>query len=249
MPKGSSTKSQQARALIMLRDLILKGAFAPGERLAEIPLSERLQTSRTPVRLALTTLEYEGLVEQLDGGGYRMRGFTAVETADSIRVRGLLEGYAARRLAEQGVSKALELQFQECLDEADDVVFKEDMSMDDYAVYVEVNNRLHDLILKNCNSPSTQRVMESLNSQPFTAPSAMLPMQLSIKEGPKWMQYAQQQHHALVQAILRGQGGRAQALAEEHVEIACLNLEYAEKNPEIAHKIFPALRIITKNQS
>lgn len=244
MSKTSTIKSQQSRALIMLRDLILKGVFKPGERLAEIPLAERLDTSRTPVRLALATLEYEGLVEPLESGGYRMRGFTAEETADSIRMRGLLEGYAARRLAERGVSKALELQLRECLEEADKVVFKTDMNMDDYAVYVEVNNRFHSLILDNCNSPSTQRQMESLKSQPFSAPSAMLPMQSSLEEGSKWMQYAQQQHHALVHAMLRGQGSRAQGLGEEHVEIACLNLEYAERNPEIAHQVLPALRMI-----
>lgn len=244
MSKLSSAHSQQARALVMLRDLILKGAFVPGERLAEIPLAERLNTSRTPVRLALASLEYEGLVEQLEGGGYGMRGFTTEETADAIRMRGVLEGYAARRLAENGVPTTLKLQFRECLAEADLVVFKDNMNMDDYTVYVEVNNRLHSLILDNCNSPSTQRLMESLKSQPFTSPSAMLPMQSSIEEGPRWMQLAQQQHHSLVQAMLKGQGGRAQALAEEHVEIACLNLEYAQHNPEMAHQALPALRMI-----
>ncbi len=34
--------SQQSRVLVQLRDLILKGEFGPGERLAEIPLAEKL---------------------------------------------------------------------------------------------------------------------------------------------------------------------------------------------------------------
>ena len=38
--------SQQSRVLVQLRDMILKGEFGPGERLAEIPLSERLGASR-----------------------------------------------------------------------------------------------------------------------------------------------------------------------------------------------------------
>lgn len=244
----TTSHSQQSRALLLLRDLILKGTFAPGERLAEIPLSERLKTSRTPIRLALAALEHEGLVEPLEGGGYRMRGFTAQETKDAIRMRGLLEGYAARHLAENGINKRLEQQLKECLAEADAVVFKTEMSMDDYATYADVNERFHDLILLNCNNRVIQRQMEGLLSQPFTSPSAMLPMQSSIEEGPRWMQLAQQQHHALVQAILRGQGSRAQALGEEHVEVACLNLDYAEQNPEIAHQVLPALRIMYSEQ-
>jgi GntR family transcriptional regulator of vanillate catabolism len=45
--------SLQTQVLVQLRDLILKGEFSPGERLAEIPLAEKLNASRTPVRAAL----------------------------------------------------------------------------------------------------------------------------------------------------------------------------------------------------
>ncbi len=93
-------ESQQMRVLVQLRDMILKGSFAPGERLAEIPLSEQLQASRTPVRLALTTLEQEGLVEPSPSGGYAMRRFTAKEIDDAIAVRGMLEGITRRSVLE-----------------------------------------------------------------------------------------------------------------------------------------------------
>src|ERR1700757_3128087 len=92
----SRMDSQQSRVLVQLRDLILKGEFMPGERLAEIPLAEKLGASRTPVRLALAGLEHEGLIEQSPGGGYQMRRITSREIADAIRVRGLVEGFAAR---------------------------------------------------------------------------------------------------------------------------------------------------------
>ena len=41
---------QLTRVLVQLRDSILKGEFSPGERLAEIPLAEKLGASRSPVR-------------------------------------------------------------------------------------------------------------------------------------------------------------------------------------------------------
>ena len=45
-----------------LRQAIITGEFAPGERLMEISLANRLGVSRTPVREAIRKLELEGLV-------------------------------------------------------------------------------------------------------------------------------------------------------------------------------------------
>ncbi len=236
--------SQQNRVLVQLRDLILKGEFVPGERLAEIPLAEKLGASRTPVRLALTSLEHEGLIEQSPSGGYQMRRFTSQEIADAIRVRGVIEGFAARLLAEDGAPRQLLRELHECLDEGDRVVNKPAMGLDDYAAYVQMNDRFHKLIMQGCANSALQRVMEMLDRQPFASPSAMLPMQSSMEEGQQWMKIAHRTHHALVQAIERGQGSRAQALGEEHVEIARMNLDYALERPELAAELMPGLRLV-----
>lgn len=239
-------ESQQSRVLVQLRDAILKGEFAPGERLAEIPLAERLGASRTPVRLALATLEQEGLIETSPSGGYQMRRFTAREVADNIQVRGVLEGFAARLIAEQGLSRSLKRELQACLDDGDQAVNKPTMELDDYAAYVEMNNRFHSLLVAGCGNVALQRAMDLLNRQPFAAASAMLPMQSEMSAGHAWMRQAHQHHHALVQALDRGQGTRAQALCEEHVEIARMNLDHALERPELAAKVMPGLRLVTE---
>lgn len=243
----NSNVSQNARVLVQLRDMILKGEFGPGERLAEIPLSERLDTSRTPVRLALGTLEQEGLIEPSTSGGYQMRGYTAKEVLDAIRARGVLEGFAARTLAEQGMSRSLSKELQLCLDLGDAAVHKTEMDLDDYAAYVNMNRDFHQLILEGCENASVLRMMERLNAMPFASPSAMLPMQSTIAEGTRWMQLAHLQHHHLFHALERGQSARAQGLGEEHVEIACRNLEYALEKPEVAVQLLPAMRLVTDN--
>ncbi|RJG04762.1 GntR family transcriptional regulator [Noviherbaspirillum cavernae] len=237
-------ESQQSRVLVQLRDMILKGEFAPGERLAEIPVSERLQASRTPVRLALASLEHEGLIEQSPSGGYQMRRFTSQEVADAIRVRGLLEGFAARLLAENGAPRQLLRELHDVLEDGDKVVNKDNMDLDDYAAYVEMNDRFHQLIVDGCGNVMIKRVMDMLNGQPFAAASAMLPMQSSMEEGHQWMKQAHRTHHALLQAIERSQGSRAQALGEEHVEIARMNLDYALDKPELAAKIMPGIKLV-----
>lgn len=240
--------SQQSRAVVQLRDMILKGDFAPGERLAEIPLAERLGASRTPVRLALASLEHEGLIEPSPAGGYQMRRFTSREIDDAIRLRGVIEGCAARALAEEGASRPLLRKLRDCLEEGDQIVGKSGMELDDYAAYVEMNNRFHDLIIRGCGNAAIRRTLDFLNSQPFASPSAMLPMQSSMQEGQQWMQIAHRQHYATVQAIERGQGSRAQALGEEHVEIARMNLEYALERPELAARLLPSLRLVATTE-
>lgn len=236
--------SQLSRVLLQLRDMILKGEFGPGERLAEIPLSERLSASRTPVRLALGSLEHEGLIELSPAGGYQMRRFTSKEIDDGIRMRGLIEGFAARLLAEQGAPRQVLRNLHDCLEIGDNVVYKASMEMDDYAEYVDMNDTFHRLIIEHCGNSALKRTMDSLVCQPFAAPSAMLPMQSSMEKGQPWMQQAHRQHHALVQAIERGQGSRAQALGEEHVEIARMNLEYALERPELAAELLPSMRLV-----
>ena len=88
------------RALLSLREQILAGQFRPGERMSELRLVERVGVSRTPLRLALATLEHEGLLRVLPGGGYVVREFTRADIRDAIELRGVLEGTAARFAAE-----------------------------------------------------------------------------------------------------------------------------------------------------
>jgi GntR family transcriptional regulator of vanillate catabolism len=67
-------------------------------------------------------------------------------------------------------------------------------------------------------------------------------MHASTGDGLKWLQITHHQHHAMVEAIERREGARAQAIATEHIEVARLNLRHAyETAQETAH---PALRLL-----
>jgi GntR family transcriptional regulator of vanillate catabolism len=237
-------ESQQERVLVHLRDLILKGEFAPGERLAEVTLADRLKASRTPVRLALATLEQEGLVEPSPAGGYVMRRITAGEIADAIAVRGHLEGMAARLVAEHGVPRQLSNALNECLRAGDRVLDKPELDLDDYAAYTDMNSRFHQLIVEGSGNAALMRAIDMNNRLPFAAASAMLPMQSTIEEGRLWLLIAHRQHHDLVRAMERGEGTRAQALAAEHVQIAQMNLDNALERPELSVKLAPAFRLV-----
>ena len=79
-----TSKTQMTRALLSLREQILSGEFRPGERMSELRLVERIGVSRTPLRLALSSLEHEGLLRALPGGGYAVREFTLSGRAERI---------------------------------------------------------------------------------------------------------------------------------------------------------------------
>jgi|SRR5690349_5629378 len=237
----------QARIVVSLRDLILKGEFAAGERLAEIPLAEKLGVSRTPVRVALATLEREGLVEPSSSGGYAMRRFTAKQIRDAIDVRGHLEGMAARLIAERGMPRQLSLDLHSCLSDGDEILQKAQLGLDDYAAYADMNSRLHHLIVEGSDNAALARAIEINDRVPFAPASGMLPMQSSIEEGHRWMLFAHQQHHNLVEAIESAQGARAQAIASEHVFVGKRNLEYALQRPELASRLMPAIRLVSNS--
>src|SRR5690348_3698469 len=96
--------SQIARAFVGVRDLLLRGDFARGERISELPLVARLGVSRTPIRLALERLAHMGLLDVAATGGFTVREFALSEVLDAIEVRGVLEGTAARLAAERLMS-------------------------------------------------------------------------------------------------------------------------------------------------
>lgn len=239
-------QSQQSRVLVQLRDLILKGEFAPGERLAEIPIAERLEASRTPVRLAFATLEQEGLVQSSPSGGYVMRAFTRKEIDDAIAVRGVLEGMAARLVAENGLTRQMHEDMSECLRLGDEALAQPELTIDAYADYVEMNNRFHELLLKFADNAALTRAIELNNRLPFAAASATLPMHSSTGDGRQWLLITHNQHRSILHAIERREGTRAQSLAMEHVEVARMNLRHAYETADESRGLMPALRLLAR---
>src|ERR1700686_4198614 len=100
-PRNNEFIFQTGRTQMMLRELLLKGEFRPGERLSELALVERLGVSRTPIRLAFDRLAHEGLVEPSPSGGFVVCEFTIADIWDALDMRGVLEGTAARLAAER----------------------------------------------------------------------------------------------------------------------------------------------------
>src|SRR5512139_4167270 len=89
------------RAVQSLRELILGGEYAPGERLGEVELAAAIGVSRTPVREALRRLAAEGLVEITTNKGARVVEYPQADLDSIFTLRAEIEGLAARAAAER----------------------------------------------------------------------------------------------------------------------------------------------------
>jgi phosphonate utilization transcriptional regulator len=80
--------------------LILGGELAPGAKLTEAALSERLGVSRGPIREAFRRLEEAGLVRQEKNRGVFVRDISLDEAAEIYDLRAVMDELAGRRLAQ-----------------------------------------------------------------------------------------------------------------------------------------------------
>lgn len=85
-----------------LREEILLGAWAPGERLLVQPLSKRLHVSLSVLREALTRLAEKGLVKSAPQLGFTVAPFSVDDLADLTRVRIDIETLMIRRATAEG---------------------------------------------------------------------------------------------------------------------------------------------------
>ena len=88
--------SVESRVAGQLRDLILSGQLPEGTPLVQRDLAERLGVSQTPVRIGLSELEREGLVEVGDTGRALVSRLTREDLEEIYAARLGLEGLAAR---------------------------------------------------------------------------------------------------------------------------------------------------------
>lgn len=217
-----SSKTHTERALIALRQRILSGAISGGERLFEVALANDLAISRTPVRAALSKLAEEGLLDRVAGGGFMVRRFDMRDVIDTIDLRGVLEGTAARLAAERGVSPDLLTKGEAILRKLDRSLDMEEVDMD---LYSKGNMEFHELLCEMSGSRVLQREIKRMTSLPFASPSAFLD---DDRQGVRFRQtliVAQDQHRAILNAIRGREAGRAEFLTREHARAARRNVK------------------------
>lgn len=96
------------RTEVVLRNMILDGSIAPGERLNEVTLAASLGISRGPLREAVQRLASEGLLTVISHRGAFVRTFKQREIIELYDVRAALELHAVRLVCRTVVEEDLD---------------------------------------------------------------------------------------------------------------------------------------------
>jgi len=132
-----STAAQQE-----IERMILGGEIAPGAKLAEAWLSERLGISRAPIREAFRMLEEAGLVRQEKNRGVFVRAIPVEEAVEIFELRAAMDEMVGRRLA-QSISAEQTRQLRLLVDQMEAAARGADAD-----AYHLLNLQFHDLLVE-----------------------------------------------------------------------------------------------------
>lgn len=205
-----STARPNASQALKLRDLledeIVNGQLKPGARLDEAALAERFNVSRTPIREAFKYLVGSGLVETIPNRGSFVAIVGLPQLIEMFEVMAELEGMCAR-LASRRITDAEAEELRALLDGC--ARAKEDGDPDAY--YYE-NERFHDCIYRaSHNSFLAQQARKlQMRLKPYRR------LQLRVRNRAA---RSLEEHRNIVEAILTGDEGTAEAAIKDHVKI------------------------------
>ena len=142
-----------------LRQAIIDGRLAPGERLTERRLTEMTGVSRTLVREALRQLESQGLVSLIPNKGPVVRELTAAEGRDLYAIRGVLEGLAARLFAQNAGAGAID----EIVKALDDVIAAYERA--DFPEALRTKNHFYEVLFRGSGSETLSSMLQALHAR------------------------------------------------------------------------------------
>ena len=187
-----------------LRALITEGQIAPGERLNERVLCERLGVSRTPLREAFKVLAAERLIELSPNRGARVVELSAGDVAHLFEVMATLEGLsgelAAARRTEDELREIRALHFEMLAAHA----------RRDLPAYYRQNLAIHEAISRCARNPVLAETYDAINTR-----IQALRFRSNFNQD-KW-DAAVLEHEAMLEALGSRDGQRLRALLETHL--------------------------------
>lgn len=239
-----TSDSQTERGLRELRSRLVAGEWPAGTKLREVPLAENFGLSRTPLRAALQRLEQEGLLERI-GSGYSVRAFSFEDALIAIELRGVIEGTAVRLAAERSLKDEDMFPIKEQIVLMDQLI---NQGSDDQLIegYAASNTLFHKQLAALAGSDMIIAEVKRASRLPFAAPSAFSSSRDDLARFKTSLIVGHEQHKSLVQAIERGEGARAEALAREHAHLAKTNVEVAMRERAQGHRLVPQLALVTE---
>jgi DNA-binding GntR family transcriptional regulator len=195
------------RAYERIRHDIICCAIAPGAEISEAQLCAHYKLGKAPVRMALSRLAHEGLVRAIPRRGYMVMPVTLKDIQDVFELRLMLEPAAARVAAGRVDAQRLRT--------LDDVCRAGYQSGDAKSIsrFLEANKAFHVAIAQATGNSRLAEAIERLLDEM----TRLLHLGLGQRNRA---QEVQQEHRALVKALVRGDGGTAERICRDQIETA-----------------------------
>jgi DNA-binding GntR family transcriptional regulator len=190
-----------------VRVQILDGTYKPGDRLNESRLAREFNTSRIPVREALSQLQEQGLVMSLERRGMFVIKLSETEVQQINSMRIILEA-EAMKLARANLTPAI-------LAELEDLLQKMDAWDGPLADAAALDRHFHAVIWRAAGNPYLERTLDALT----TSLVAHKTLEHVTQEVRRW----RLSHHRDLLDYVAGNGADPQ-----HALLTHLRMAYAE---------------------
>lgn len=197
-----------------LRQLLVEGEIPPGGRVPERDLCAALGISRTPLREALKVLAAEGQVILLPNRGARAAKLTAKDVRDLFDVCEGLEAIAGelacKRISDEEIAGIASLHEE----------MERHYANRDLPQYYRCNRAIHEAIIRAADNPVLSSLYDSVTARirraRYVAPMPPRHWELAIRE-----------HQAILNALLRRDGGGLSHILRAHLRNKRQELEWA----------------------
>lgn len=199
-------------AAALIRQDIIAGVFAPGQRLVEAELCASYDLSRATVRAALAELDHEGLVERIAHRGARVRTVSVTEAIQITEVRMMIEGLCARKAAENITAE----QIRDLREIGSQM--QESVARGDVLTYRSLNVRLHDALREIAAQPVAATMLNRLLARNVRH-------QFRLALAPGRAQVSLSEHLAIIDEVCSKEPEAAERAMRRHIESVIRALE------------------------
>jgi DNA-binding GntR family transcriptional regulator len=188
LPRAAVPGPLHEQVAQQLRPLLVEGQIAPGAKLNERELCERLHVSRTPLREAIKMLAAEGLVELLPNRGAIALALSAGDVRHTFEVMAGLEALsgelAAQRITDAELAEIRALHFE----------MLAAWTRRDLSAYYRLNALIHRGINQAAKNPVLSATYNQVNAR-------LQAVRFRSNQNEEKWAHAVQEHEQMVQAL------------------------------------------------
>jgi DNA-binding GntR family transcriptional regulator len=189
-----------------LKDEIMSGALAPGQKLDVDELARRWAVSTTPIRDAVRRLDVAGFVTVVPRRGVYVAAPNLAGFKEVFDLRIALECLAIRSAAPNLPAEELDQVIAQC-----QAALATRQATGDQAALIRSDQLVHDLFLRHCGNAKLVEIMDGLSDLIKWARTI-------ITQDPSTYDTAGEEHLQVLQALKDGRIEAAEAAMRTHLE-------------------------------